>query len=580
MNSSNLIVAVATGAAASEAASEAASSGDTGPAGAASMDSMASMASEAGNLASSVAGSVTDSVAANGAVSPGIWASLLHTLASTLPNILVALVILVVGWTGAVVLRAALRRVLGWLKLNSRIAIDTEMRIDVESLLAGAGFWLVILLTVIGVLNALDLPLLSGPFEEMVRQIAHYSPRLIGGSVLALIAWVMAILLRAIATRTVSATHLEDRLLTAAGMPPLAKSLGNILFWLVILLFLPAIVSAYQIESLLAPLTGMLGWVLEILPNVFAALVIGCIGWMVGRALSALVAAALSAAGLDRAGQNAGLSEATKLSSLIGNLVMIAVFLPALIAALDAMKIDTIAKPASLMLGQMMAAVPQVIAASMILTLTWFIARFAAALLQQFLISLGVDALPDKIGLARLFRGRTKPSRLAALLVKFFAMLFATVEAAAQLEFEQVTDVVTMFIEFGGDVLLGGVIFTVGFWLSKVAHDAIANSGSAGMANIARLAILGLVLSMGLRAMGVADDIVNMAFAFTFGAIAIAIALSFGLGGREAAGRQMEYWFAQWRKSDFEEESAEADAAKAAAHPSRPAQPDNGDEHD
>jgi hypothetical protein len=516
----------------------------------------------------------------SGAGNLTIWQSLQQTLASTLPNILVALVILVVGWTGAVVLRAALRRVLGLLKLNSRIASDTEMRLDVENLLAGAGFWLVILLTVIGVLNALDLPMLSGPFEAMVREIAQYLPRLIGGTVLALIAWVMAMVLRALAARTVSATHLEDRLLAAAGMPPLARSLGNILFWLVILLFLPAIITAYQIEGLLAPLTSMLGRALEILPNAFAALVIGFIGWVVGRALSTLVVAALSAAGLDRAGQNAGLSEATKLSSLVGNLVMIAVFLPALIAALDAMKIDTIAKPASLMLGKMMDAVPQVIAAGMILTLTYFIARFAAALLQQFLISLGVDAVPEKIGLSRLFRGRAKPSRLAAILVKFFAMLFATVEAAAQLEFEQVSDVVTMFIEFGGDVLLGGVIFTVGFWLSKVAHDAIATSGSAGMAKIARLAILGLVLSMGLRAMGIADDIVNMAFAFTFGAIAIAVALSFGLGGREAAGRQMEYWFAQWRKSDFDDDSEEADEANAAAHPARAAQPDNGEEHD
>jgi hypothetical protein len=53
---------------------------------------------------------------------------------------------------------------------------------------------------------------------------------------------------------------------------------------------------------------------------------------------------------------------------------------------------------------------------------------------------------------------------------------------------------------------------------------------------------------MGLRAMGIADDIVNLAFGLTLGAIAVAVALSFGLGGREAAGRQMEHWLASWRK--------------------------------
>ena len=38
-----------------------------------------------------------------------------------------------------------------------------------------------------------------------------------------------------------------------------------------------------------------------------------------------------------------------------------------------------------------------------------------------------------------------------------------------------------------------------------------------------------------------------MAFALTLGAVAVVVALSFGLGGREAAGKQMEYWLANIR---------------------------------
>jgi hypothetical protein len=48
--------------------------------------------------------------------------------------------------------------------------------------------------------------------------------------------------------------------------------------------------------------------------------------------------------------------------------------------------------------------------------------------------------------------------------------------------------------------------------------------------------------------MGIADDIVNLAFGFTFGSVAVAVALAFGLGGREAAGKQMEYWLSKLRK--------------------------------
>ena len=36
--------------------------------------------------------------------------------------------------------------------------------------------------------------------------------------------------------------------------------------------------------------------------------------------------------------------------------------------------------------------------------------------------------------------------------------------------------------------------------------------------------LFGLVIAMGLRAMGIADDIVNLAFGLTLGAVAVAVA--------------------------------------------------------
>lgn len=52
---------------------------------------------------------------------------------------------------------------------------------------------------------------------------------------------------------------------------------------------------------------------------------------------------------------------------------------------------------------------------------------------------------------------------------------------------------------------------------------------------------------MALRAMGIADASIDLAFGAIAGAIALAIALSFGLGGREAAGRQTDYWLRKLR---------------------------------
>ena len=131
-------------------------------------------------------------------------------------------------------------------------------------------------------------------------------------------------------------------------------------------------------------------------------------------------------------------------------------------------------------------------------------------------------------------------------------MLFATVEAANRLDFTQVRDLVSTFIKFGGDILLGGAILVIGFWLAGLAHDAIRRAGrrsARGLARLARIAILGLVIAMGLRAMGIADDIVNLAFGLTLrrggDRVGALLRPRRARGGRAS---QMEHWLAKLRK--------------------------------
>jgi hypothetical protein len=258
----------------------------------------------------------------------------------------------------------------------------------------------------------------------------------------------------------------------------------------------------------------------------------------------------LAAAGADKVGGSVGLSDEVRISRLVGMIVFIFIFIPALIAALDALRVQAISQPAVDMLRMILDAVPNILAAAVILVITWYVARFVADIVGRLLSGMGFDTLPEKIGAADTFK-TVRPSVLVGRILLFFAMLFATVEAANRLQFGQVRDVVTLFIQFGGDVLLGGAILASGFWLANRAHRAIdksAGEGSSGLAGVARLAILGLVFAMGLRAMGIANDIDNHAFGQTLGAVALAVALSFGLGGREAAGKQMETWLATWRK--------------------------------
>jgi len=473
-----------------------------------------------------------------------------ESLGETLPNLLSALAVLVVGWLIAVVIRAVLRRGLGAVDLNQRVASGTGNQMNIEGGVATGAYYIVLLVVLGAFFSMLNLHTVAGSFQGLVDQVFEYAPRVIAAGVLGLVAWLVATVVRAIVSKGLEATSLDDKLSTEAGMQPMSSSLGSVLYWLVILLFLPGILGALGMQGLLAPVQGMVDSILAMLPKILAAAAIGAVGWFVARILRDLVTNLLSAAGADRVGERAGLAGTTTLSGLLGLVVYVFVFVPALIAALNTLEIEAISEPATQMLGAFMSAIPNVFAAAVILAVAWFVSGFVANLASSLLGGVGFDQLPARLGLGDVVRGETTPSQAVGKLIVFFVMLFALTEAAGRLGFDQVEGLVAMLIGFAGQVLLGVVIIAVGFWISGLARDAVQRMGGADsqpLANLARFAILGIVIAMGLRAMGLADDIVNLAFGLTLGSVAVAVALSFGLGGREAAGRQMEHWLSRLR---------------------------------
>lgn len=479
--------------------------------------------------------------------------SILASLGDTLPSMLGAVGILVVGWLVAVILRAGTRRLLDAVNLNERIASSTDSEVDAESWGAKGVFWIIMFLVLIAFFNVLDLEIVSEPLQALVTKVFEFGPSVFAGAVLALVAWVLANIVRTLATSALSKTTIDEKVSHAADMKPVSDSIGDVLYWLILLMFLPAILGALRMEGLLVPVQGMVDKILAILPNILAAAIIGLVGWFVARILRDLVQNLLQVVGLDRVGEKAGLTGNVSLSQLVGLLVLVFVFVPALVAALNTLQIEAISGPATQMLGSFMAAIPDIFAAVIILSIAFVLARFISGLIARMLDGLGANAFPEKLGLAAVSADGFSISVFAGQVVSVFIMLFATVEASNRLGFQQVSGIVSMLIEFAGQVLLGGVILTAGFWMAGIAHKAVirvAGETATMMAGILRVAILGLVLAMGLRAMGIADDIVNLAFGLVLGAIAVAFALSFGLGGREAAGKQMEHWLAKFREED------------------------------
>jgi hypothetical protein len=159
---------------------------------------------------------------------------------------------------------------------------------------------------------------------------------------------------------------------------------------------------------------------------------------------------------------------------------------------------------------------------------------------------MGFNAILARLGLGQEPQeGERTPSEVVGYLVLVAVMLFAGIEALNLLNFELLAEGLAQLTAFAGQVILGLIIFAFGLYFANLAATTIRSTGTAQsglLAVAARVAILVLAGAMALRQMGLANEIVNMAFGLILGAIAVAVALAFGLGGREVAARQLEGW--------------------------------------
>ena len=471
------------------------------------------------------------------------------------PNLLGALAILIIGWLVARIIAALVGAALRRTELDNRLARwiaggEPEKTIPIETWIARGVFYLLMIFVLVGFFQALQLTLPSEPLNRLLVGLFQFVPQLVGAAVLLLIAWVLASIVHALLIRVLKAAKVDARLAEqaeGAKQVPLTQTIADTAYWLVFLLFLPAILDALGLAGLLAPVQGMVNKVLSYLPNLFTATLILAVGWFVARIVRGIVTNFLTALGADQIGQRVGLTTllgGQGLSALVGLLVYVLILVPVLLAALDALSLEAITRPTSNMLNTILETLPNIFAAFLIVFVAYITGKLVETLATNLLSGIGFDAVLVRLELGRTpSPGQRSPSEVIGYLVFVAIMLVAATEAARQLGFLVLADLINRFMVFAGEVILGLIILGIGLYLANLAASVIETSGAAQaklLALAARVSIIVLAGAMALRQMGVASDIINLAFGLLLGAIAVAAALAVGLGARRVAGREIE----------------------------------------
>jgi hypothetical protein len=393
-------------------------------------------------------------------------------------------------------------------------------------------------------------------------QLMNWGPKILIAILILIATWAVARMTKWVIQKAIDRTPALRKHMTGAPEETVGHQLGTIAKLIIWLVGIMAALQFLGIGQILAPVNELVTEIFAFLPNLIAAGLIFFVGLIVARIVRRLVETVLIAANVDgllarigigstegtvRASAEAVPPGATpgatraSLARAAGVLVYALIIIPVAIAALQALQIEAIAGPATAMLNEILTAIPRVLAAALWIGIAFVAARFLKTIIEAILPPTGFD---DAVRSTGVLPSTAFPSRIVANIAMIAIILGASIEALRQVGGDDVAIFLAQVTALGSKVIFGTLIIVVGIFLSKIIANLVGSgTGEGGYAQtIVRYAIIALFTAIGLTFMGLADQIVILAFGLILGSAAVATALAFGLGGRDAAAHILERW--------------------------------------
>lgn len=483
-----------------------------------------------------------------------------------IPVFLKALVLLLAFWLAGKILGAAVRKLLNLTKLDDRAVRDWGLEsalkrsdgtmYSLAGLVGGLVKWLLVLFGFVAFFNVLNLGMVAGPLQGVLDKIIGVIPNLLKAAVILFMYWVIATIVRSGVTRLLGVAKFDERFgkhfasTDDKGAVAPSAMFGRLLFYIILLFGVPPFLQALGQQALVEPLQGMLGKVLGFLPNIFGAAIIVIIGRIVATIVREVVSNLLAASGIDAGADKIGMGKilgANKPSVIASKIAYFFILITMIVAAVEKLGIKTISDPIQMTLQRILAAVPALLIATVIVVIGYVVAKVVRSLVEAFLSGVGLDSLPERIGLDFL---TTKPGQLPlsgviGAAVSVVIMLITAQQATASLNFNQLAGLLSKLVEYLPSLVVGLLILLAALSLGKYVGTLVTramgtNPHAATLAAVARGAVTVLGVSMALEQLGVGEGIVLVVISALFGGAALALGLAFGLGGKDRAKETVE----------------------------------------
>jgi hypothetical protein len=244
--------------------------------------------------------------------------------------------------------------------------------------------------------------------RHMLSQMYEVVPRIIGAVLLLVVAMIVAAIVRSAVRGLLERVQLE-RVAGDMGLSRESRAVpvlvSKIAYYFVFLIVLLGVFQILHLELISLPLQAMLNKVAGALPNIFEALLILVLAWVIAVVLRTVFARVLAGMGFDRRAVALGLlvpagsgpSAGQSPSQMIGQVAFYLVLLFALPGILAALNMSAISQPLETLLTRLSAFVPNLVGAALTIFIGVVLARIVRGIVTNGLAALGADRLARRV---------------------------------------------------------------------------------------------------------------------------------------------------------------------------------------
>jgi hypothetical protein len=242
---------------------------------------------------------------------------------------------------------------------------------------------------------------------------------------------------------------------------------------------------------------------------------------------------------------------------------------------------DSIFLAISTALNNLLAAIPAIVGALLLLIIGWVLSNVADRLVTTLLQRAGADRLlaergPEVYGQAAT---RFTPSEVSGDVVKWVIRLLFLIAAANLLGLTEISLLLNQIILWLPNLVVAAVVLLVAPLFAKFVRGAIeVGAGRMGFANapllgrISEIAIIAFAVIIAINQIGIAGNLVQTLFNGLVFAVAIAFGLAFGLGGQTVAAEITRSWYESSRQTARRvAENVQVEPMESSTTPTQPA---------